>query len=522
MHPYTSQCISGAISEGTQITMDALRVEGLTKSFGGAKALDDVSFSVAQGEIRGLVGRNGSGKSTLIKILSGYHAPDSWRRFVVAGSDVELPLHPGRSANLGLTFVHQDLGLIPSLSVLDNLRVSRYKAPALGLIRFKNERKSVNSLLNEFGINASVDTLVGSLSPIERALLAIVRAFSDTVNREGGALVLDEPTSFLPKDGVEHLFEGMRSVARAGLGVVFVSHRLEEVRGITDKVSILRDGKMINTFDTDSVDEADLIEMILGQRVEESFTAAQSSIGSARLSVRQLEGARVRDVSFEAHQGEILGLTGIAGMGQEEIVYLLFGASPATGGTLAFAGSEFLATSMKPRLAMSHGMALLPSDRLAASGVGSLPVSYNVSLPIIRAFFNGGLLRKSSELNHVGDLMKMIDVRPPNAQALLSSLSGGNQQKALLGKWLQTTPKVFLLDEPSQGIDIGARHDIFMRVRQLVSEGSTAIISSTDYDDLAHICDRVLVFRYGRIVGEAKGASLTEEKLVQLSYSSGL
>lgn len=501
--------------------MDALHVEGLTKSFGGAKALDDVSFSVAAGEIHGLVGRNGSGKSTLIKILSGYHAPDSWKRFVVAGKELQLPLAPGQSATLGLTFVHQDLGLIPSLSVLENLRVARYQASPLGRVKWKNERLSVSSLMKEFGIHASVDAPVSSLPPIERALVAIIRALSDTINHEGGALVLDEPTSFLPMDGVERLFGGMRRLASAGFGVVFVSHRLEEVRTITDNVSILRDGHMVATVETASVTEADLIEMILGQRVEESYVAQSSEIGETKLAVSNLEGANVHDLSFDAHQGEILGLTGLSGMGQEEVVYLLFGAKAAQAGTFALDGVTHSMASISPASAMSQGMALIPADRLVASGVGSQTVMNNVSLPILGRFFTGGWLRKAKEGEHVGGLLRSLDVRPPDPQMVLNLLSGGNQQKALLGKWLQRDPKVMLLDEPSQGVDVGARREIFKRIRQMATDGATVVMSSTDYDDLAHVCDRVLVFRYGRVVAEAKGDSLSEDKLVELCYSSG-
>lgn len=500
--------------------MDALYVEGLTKAFGGAKALDDVGLSVAPGEIHGLVGRNGSGKSTLIKILSGYHAPDSWSRFVVAGKEIQFPLSPGQSATLGLAFVHQDLGLIPTLSVLENLRVARYTVPSLGRVRWKDERQSVRSLLDEFEVDASLDAPIGSLPPIERALIAIIRALSDTITHEGGALVLDEPTSFLPRDGVDRLFGGIRRLAAAGFGIVFVSHRLEEVMAITDKVSVLRDGRMVNTVETSSVDEGDLIEMILGQRIEESYVSSDSKIGDTKLSVTDLDGANVHKLTFDAHEGEILGLTGLSGMGQDEVVYMLFGATAASGGSVELEGNSYPAATMKPAFAMSKGVALLPANRLVASGVGALPVVNNVSLPVLGRFFQRGHLLKGREAEHVGGILQDLDVRPPDPYALLNSLSGGNQQKALLGKWLQSTPKVLLLDEPSHGVDVGARREIFKRIRALATDGATVVMSSSDYDDLAHVCDRVLIFRYGRVVAELTGDSLTEDRLVELCYSS--
>ncbi len=500
--------------------MDALYVDGLTKSFGGEKALDDVGFGVAAGEIHGLVGRNGSGKSTLIKILSGYHAPDSWRAFSVAGKSIELPLVPGRSASLGLTFVHQDLGLIPELSVLENLRVSRYKARSLGRIRWKNERATVNSLLRQFDIDVSMDSPIAVLAPVDRALIAIIRALADTEGHSGGTLVLDEPTSFLPKDGVMRLFDGMRHVANAGLGVVFVSHRLEEVRSITDRVSILRDGKMVGTVVSANIEEADLIEMMLGQRVEESFPAGATISGDVAFSVAGLQGSYVHDLSFQVRRGEILGLTGLAGMGHSEVVHLLFGSTAGTAGTISLGGNQHSVASMTPSKSMAEGIALLPADRLVASGVGGLPVANNVSLPVLGTFFLRGRLNRTKEVAAVSAMLEALDVRPPEPSRRLDSLSGGNQQKALLGKWLQTKPKVMFLDEPSQGVDVGARKEIFIRIRKMATEGAAVIISSTDYGDLAHVCDRVLVFRYGKVVAEATGDALAEDKLVELSYSS--
>ena len=502
--------------------MDALYVSDLSKAFGGAKALDDVTVSVEAGEIHGLVGRNGSGKSTLIKILSGYHAPDAWGSFQVAGKAAELPLMPGQPASLGLCFVHQDLGLLNTLSVLENFRVARYKAAPLGRIKWRNERRHAARVLESFGLEVPLDASVGQLAPVDRALVAIARALSDASEHEGGTLILDEPTSFLPRDGVERLFSGMRRVAAEGLGVVFVSHRLEEILSITDRVTVLRDGRNVATVGTPGLQEDDLIEMILGQKVEESFTSGSGSLGGVKLSIAHLTGPNVHDLSFEVREGEILGLTGLAGMGHEAVVYLAFGAQRASHGSVVLDGREIPAHSISPRAAIKAGIALLPGDRLNSSGVGSLPVSYNVSLPVLNKYFSGGWLREKSEIGEVERLIRGLEVRPPEPTRLLGSLSGGNQQKALLGKWLQTHPKALFLDEPSQGVDVAARKEIFSQVRTLASEGTAIVISSTDWEDLAHVCDRVLIFRYGRIVAEVSGEAVSEDRLIELCYSTSV
>ncbi|MGH9065414.1 MAG: sugar ABC transporter ATP-binding protein [Acidimicrobiales bacterium] len=493
----------------------------LAKSFGGVRALDGVSLAVAPGEIHGLIGRNGSGKSTLIKILSGYHVPDPGGTLEVAGRVVPLPLVPGQAATLGLSFVHQDLGLIPTLSVLENLRAGRYETGPGRPIRWRDERRRVTAMLGRLGVRTTPDTLVGTLSAVDRALVAVVRAITDADRQEGGVLVLDEPTSYLPRDGVERLFSAMRRATGTGLGVVFVSHRLEEVMAVTDKVSVLRDGRLVNTLATPDVDEATLIQLILGQRMEESYPSLPTVKGDVGLAVTGLQGLHVHDLSLEVRRGEVLGLAGLIGMGQEEVAYLLFGAAPARAGTLRIGDSTIPAPQMTPGRAIRAGMALLPADRLGASGIGGLSVRDNVSLPVLGSFYRGGRLRSERETSHVAGLLKALDVRPPLPGRRLDSLSGGNQQKALLGKWLQYAPPVVLLDEPSQGVDVGARKEIFTRVRQLAADGKCVIMASTDAADLAHVCDRVLVFRYGRVVGELGGGLLTEARLVEQCYASG-
>ena len=499
----------------------AIEIENLSKSFGGVRVLGNVGFSVERGEIHGLVGRNGSGKSTLIKILSGYHHPDPGGSLRVAGNDVPLPVHPGHSHRLGLSFVHQDLGLTPGMTVMENVRIDRFETGFGWRIRWRRERERVRRELDRFGIEASPSRLVRDLSPVDRALVAIVRALTQLEDIDGGVLVLDEPTAYLPFDGVGRLFEATREAARHGTGVIFVSHRLEEIANLTHRVSVLRDGRLAGTVTTADVDEGRLIEMIAGGRLTESVRGDAVVGDDVILRVDRLAGRSVRDVSFTVRRGEVLGLTGLIGMGHEEVPYLLFGADPARGGTVELHGTPVPLESLTPGKAMRAGLALVPADRQRASGAPQLSLRENLTLPNIDKFFVLATLNKRRETNQTRALLEHYGVRPAAPGRQLGTLSGGNQQKALLAKWFQRRPDLLLLHEPTQGVDVGAREDIFREIRHVAETYGTGILFvSSDYDDFTRICDRVLVFRYGAVVGELHGASLTQERLIEACYST--
>lgn len=500
----------------------AIEIESLSKSFGGVRVLHEVGFTVERGEIHGLVGRNGSGKSTLIKILSGFHHPDPGGSLKVAGSEVPLPVPLGSSHRLGLSFVHQDLGLTPGLTVLENLRIGRFETAFGWRIRWRAERSLVRRQLERFGVDASPGTLVRDLPAVDRALVAIVRALSALEDVDGGVLILDEPTAYLPFDGVGRLFDATREVARQGTGVIFVSHRLEEIASLTDRVSVLRDGHLAGTLDTASTTEVTLIEMIVGGELTESVRGDSVVVEDVvSMRVRGLSGAIVRNFDAELRRGEVLGLTGLIGMGHEEVPYLLFGAHRAAAGTIEIEDKPFDPARLTPTKAMAAGVALVPADRQAASGAGALSVRENVTLPMLEQFFVNGLLRKRRETHYTRALLERYGVQPAAPGRQLGTLSGGNQQKALLAKWFQRLPHVILLHEPTQGVDVGAREDIFREIRHIAETFGTAILYvSSDYDDFARICDRVLIFRYGAVVSELHGKALTQEGIVEACYST--
>ena len=504
----------------------ALELTNLSKSFGGARALDGVDLSVAHGEVHGLLGENGSGKSTLIKVLAGYHAPDEGS-LSVYGEPVKLPLRPGQFRSLGMDFVHQDLGLIPSLSVIENLYVGDLAASRRRVhINWTRERRKARETFARYGLRFDVRARVFELTPVERALLAIVRAVEGMragldEAKGAGILVLDEPTVFLPRTGIDQLFALVREIAASGASVVFVSHDLDEVREITDRTTVLRDGKVVGTVVTAETSETDLVRMIVGRHLEMLEASPHDLLErKVEISVDGLTGGTLKNVSLELHQGEVLGLTGLLGSGFEEVPYFLFGAWRAETGRLRVEGLELELKGLGPGAALAAGVALVPADRQHDGVVGSLPVYDNVLMRSLRTFFRGGVLRRRQMLRHARRLMAEFDVRPGDPRLTYSSLSGGNQQKALLAKWLHRNPRLLLLHEPTQGVDVGARQQIFSLVHQAASRGTAIICASSDYEQLAATCDRVLIFARGRVVEQLVGDDVTKERITERCYNS--
>lgn len=500
--------------------------EHLSKTFGGERALDDVTFSVLPGEVHGLLGQNGSGKSTLIKTLSGFHHPDSGGRLKIYGKDVGLPLPPGQFRRHGLAFVHQHLGLVPSINVLENFFVGDLATKQTGFINWGELRRKAIDTFARFNLNIDPDTRVADLPQVERALLAIVRAFEDIRAEQAehgtpGILFLDEPTPFLPKEGVDQLFTLVRGIVREGASVVFVSHDVDEVMEITDRATILRDGRVAGTLVTKDADKDAFIAMIIGSRVE-PFQAVPQDFGTkkADITIRGLTGGSLDNLSLDLHKGEVIGLTGLIGSGFDEIPSMLFGATNADAGTLVMNGEATDLSNTKPRDAIDRGIAFLPADRLGAAGVGELTLTDNMTLTILPKMRTVYGLDRRAMRERTDKLGKEYDVRPNAPLMKLASLSGGNQQKVLLAKWLQTNPPLLLLDEPTQGVDVGARQQVFGAIAEAAEQGSAVICASTDYEQLSQICDRVFIFARGKIVQELRGSDVTKDRIAEQTLLS--
>ena len=504
----------------------ALLAEHLSKSFGGAKALDDVALSIRGGEVHGLLGQNGSGKSTLIKVLSGFHAPEPGARLEIYGQPVQMPLGAGQFRRLGLAFVHQHLGLVASMTVLENLRIGDLASRSSGYISWDKERRRALETFKRFGLKIDPMAQVGAIPQIDRALLAIVRAFQDIRAERAhhgnpGILFLDEPTPFLPKEGVDQLFSLVRGIVADGASVVFVSHDVDEVIEITDRATVLRDGIVADTLVTADSAKDKFVETIIGSKIEPFQAEHQDLLDrTPEIEISAMTGGSVQDVSIQIHSGEVLGLTGLLGSGFSEVPYLAIGAAAATTGALRLPSGTVSLAEMTPGRALAHRIALLPADRQGAGGIGELSVTDNVTLPVLSRFRSALGLDRRRMRTATRDLGVTYDVRPNAPLMKFQDLSGGNQQKALLAKWLQTGPALLLLDEPTQGVDVGARQQVFEAIKQVADQGAAVVCASTDYEQLAVICDRVLIFARGRIVQQLVGADVTKQRIAERTLMS--
>jgi ribose transport system ATP-binding protein len=511
------------VARAPATTVAALRLWDLSKTFGGQKALDNASLEIAPGEVHGLLGQNGCGKSTLIKILAGFHAPDPGSRLEIGGAEVALPLAPGEFRKHRMSFVHQHLGLIPSLTVLENLILGRLAEREAWAINWSAERRAARALFASYDIDP--DARVADIAPVERALLAIVRAITE-MNEAGGVgaglLVLDEPTPFLPKRDIDRLFQLVRAVIAKGASVIFVSHDVDEVMEITDRATVLRDGKVAATIETRAATKSDFIEAIVGRKLAAMTPPTPPAVrGPSHAVVHKLSGGTVEGFSLDLAAGEVVGVTGLIGSGYDEIPYLIYGAREARSGTLDIGGRGVELSKIKPRDAIRHGVVLVPADRANAGVIGTLPVADNVTMPTLASRFRWWMLRRRAMIAEAGEMGRRFEVRPPDPTMTVASLSGGNQQKVVLAKWLQMGPKLILLDEPTQGVDIGARQTVFRHIASAASAGAAVVCASSDYEQLAAICSRVLIFAAGRVIAVLEGAEINKEAIAERSLAGG-
>ena len=503
-----------------------LRLDGVSKTFRATRALDDVTLEVRPGEIHGLLGTNGSGKSTLIKILAGYHAPDPGGRMRFNGEDVALPLAASDFRRLGMSFVHQNLGLLPSLTVLENLRLKQIALSPGMHLNWRRERAEAQAVLDRYGLDIPQWRRVDELSAVNRALLAIVRAFEEI--REGceatgkpGLVLLDEPTPFLPEEGVERLFTLMREIAASGSSVLFISHDIDEVMEITDRATILRDGRVSGEVETKTATHEDMIELIIGRSLAPAEARSEETATFAPgLALRSVEAEGISPFTLDIGKGEVIGLTGLIGAGYDRIPYLVFGASSAMSGDLLVDGRTLPLKDMTPARAIAENLALLPGDRDTQSGVPSLSIADNMLLPDVSDWFRGGILRNRAMRKEAQRLGEVFEVRPNDADLPLAALSGGNAQKVLIARWMKRKPRLLLLDEPTQGVDVGTRARIFDAIAAEAKAGMSVLCASSDAEQLARICDRVLVFARGRVVRELTGAQVSKDHITQACYAS--
>lgn len=489
---------------------DYVKAVGLRKHFGATVALDGVDLDLRAGEIHGLIGENGAGKSTIVKILSGGIHPDAGS-IEVDGKRIEVsdPAHAGR---LGIAVIHQEVRGVPALDLTRNIMLGKEPASRLGgWVDWRSASGQATDALARVGLAVAPDTALEMLGLAERQLVAIASALAGRAR----LLIMDEPTSALSSSDAERLFGLMRGLASEGVTILFISHRLAEVVGIANRVTVLRDGRHIGTVSPRETTADELVTMMVGRELEQHMRAHRVEHvreGVPVLRVEHLTGSPVRDVTFDVWSGEIVGLAGQLGSGTVQVGELVAGVRRAGAGAILVDGVR--RTVRDPRDAVHCGIALVPEDRRQQGLVSQMSVGENFALPRFDSFVRGGLLRPARIREAAGVFVDRLRIRVRSTSQRVSSLSGGNQQKVVMARWLGMQPKVLVLNEPTRGIDVGAKADVYDSLRSLAQDGVAVLIASTDVPELVSLCDRVLVMRGGEIVKSLSGDAITDRDVV--------
>jgi len=494
-----------------------LQIRGLTKDFQGMRALDDVELDVAHGEIHALLGENGAGKSTLIKSVAGIYAPTAG---TIALDGKPLTGSAAGAAAAGIAVVHQHSNLVADLSVEENLWLGKRLPRKAGLfVDWGALRRRARDVLHYVGLTLDPRALVRELSSDQRAMISIAKAIAS----EARLIILDEPTAALLPHEVDTLFTQMRRLAREGHGFLYVSHRLSEVLDVADRATVLRDGRNAGSFDRATFERRAIIGAIIGpSKILRGEEAPVSGAGPVLLDVRALRANRVTDVSFSVRRGEVLGLAGLPGSGAEETIDVLFGRTPRSGGAVLLEGRAL--TLRDVREAIAAGIALVPKDRLAEGLISAHSVRENVTIVMLGTFLRErvfGFVDRAREARAATSLAGRLNIKTQGLEAPIESLSGGNQQKAVLARWLDCGAKVFLLNSPTAAVDVGAKGEIYDLIRSLANAGAAILFVSTEVEEYPRVAGRVVVFHAGTVVGELAGDDVTETEIMHLAMGSG-
>ena len=486
------------------------------KRFGVVHALSEVTLPIHAGEILALVGENGAGKSTLTRIMEGVHQPDTGE-VVIDGAPVLLRA-PAEAHAAGIRVIHQEPDIFPDLSVAENLFVGDLRRVAGIFLDRADLAVRTRDLLTRFGLQYTLSpwTLAGALSAAHRQLLEIMRALRAGVR----LLALDEPTSSLSDDEAQLLFSVVRQLRNEGVALVYISHRMPEIRALADRVAILRDGRLVACSPVDELSEADIVHLMVGRPVSTLFDRSPASIGKVALETRGLTTARVRDVSMSIRAGEVVGLGGLMGAGRSELALAIFGQDRLTAGSVIVDGAEIRLRS--PADAIAAGIGLAPEERKSQALLLMRSVAENVTLCVPDRISRFGFLRRAAVLLVASEQVERMRVKTSSLDELVSNLSGGNQQKVVLARWLARAPRVLILDEPTRGIDVGAKAEIYRLIAQLAANGIAILVISSELPELIGLSDRILVMAAGRIVGEVPRAEATEQRVLNLAMRENL
>jgi len=484
-----------------------LELKNISKSFSGVEVLHNVSFELRPGEVHALLGENGAGKSTLVKIITGVHHPDKGE-ILLHGEPVHFS-DARESRQAGIAAIYQELSLFPDLDVAENIFVGRQPVTVGGRVDWRKLYTEAGKLLESLGVKLDLKQKARTLSIAQQQMVEIARAFS--INAQ--ILIMDEPTSSLTLHEVDDLFRLVRRLRAEGTAIIFISHRLEELYSLADRVTVLRDGSYVDTRSMKDVTRDDLIRMMVGRTITNLFPKQEVRAGDVILKVENLSRAgSFHEVSFELRRGEILGLAGLVGAGRTNVARAIFGVEPASGGSIQVDGREVLITS--PQQAIQLGLAYVPEDRQLHGLIPAMPLTPNISLPILHHFAQLGWLQDKSERKSAYDAALQMEVRANNIWQLARELSGGNQQKVVLAKWLSTNPRILILDEPTRGIDVGTKAAVHGLMSKLASEGMAILMISSELPEILGMSDRVIVMREGHVTGHFSRAEATQENVI--------
>jgi rhamnose transport system ATP-binding protein len=490
-----------------------LKLNGITKSFGGVAALKGVSFELLAGEVHAIIGENGAGKSTLIKVITGAHQPDAGT--IELDGQRLTDNSPGLSRARGIAVIYQQPSLFPDLTVAENIGLRLEKGGLWRWVRWSERRRQAIGLLKQVEANILPDTIVRDLSMPQQQLVEIAAALGGNAK----VLILDEPTASLSEREAVSLLRVVKQLRERGLGIVYISHRLEELPQIADRVTVLRDGNGIGTKPMDQVDRAELIRLMVGRELSAVFPKTTVPIGDVVLEARDLccSASGVNAINLTVRAGEILGLAGLVGAGRTELARVLFGLTPATSGTLLLRGQPI--TIKTPGEAVANGIAYVPEDRRRHGVVLEMSVAANTTLAILQKIARAGMIDFAEEEELATSFVKKFAIKTPTTQTPVGNLSGGNQQKVALARWLATDPAVIILDEPTQGVDVGAKAEIHRLMGDLASRGLAIIMISSELPEVLGMSDRVAVMHGGRIVGLLDRSEATQERVLSLALS---
>ncbi len=487
-----------------------LEMRNITKAFPGVKALDDVVLNVRRGEIHALVGENGAGKSTLVKVLSGVYPYGTYEGDIVIDNEIRRFDTIKDSERAGVAVIHQEGALVKTMNICENLFLGREFLGGGRLIDYKAMNREAAKLLDRIGVRLDPTRLMRELTVSQMQMVEIAKATS----YDADIIIMDEPTSAITTREVEKLFEIINLLRDQGKCIIYITHKMDEVFAIADEITVFRDGHYIGTYPASEITEMELIRLMVARDLDEMFPDKNIELGPARLKVEHLSRrGRFEDISFEVRAGEILGLAGLVGAGRTEVVESIFGVIPPDSGAVYVDGQKI--DQLTPREAIRRKIGLVTEDRKMSGLVLSMSVHDNVILPSLRRLSSLlGFIRLGQAAGETGDYIKALRVKTSSPQELVRNLSGGNQQKVILAKWLATSPSVMIFDEPTRGIDVGAKSEIYKLIVELAANGVAVILISSEMKEILGMCDRILVMCQGRHAGEVLRAEATQENLL--------